>query len=269
MKVFFTIAILIAPAFATAQSGDLFGQLVRAEGGAVNSLTEKKYTGLVRHLEEKQVSSNSERLFLEYLFAKVQRQFLRTYQSQVAFSDLFSTGRYDCLSATSLYASLLTELDIPFRIVETNYHIVLIASTAEGEIMLEATDRFNGFVRGANDIEQRLLLYQSQSPQADGNTVSFQLPGTLLREVNPNQLINLFQYNRAVAAFNHKDWVGCAVALEKASMGYHSPRISSLGALLITAVAEDSSWTDEKRLKFVRQFYTVLLNRQQDVASTY
>lgn len=269
MKVFFTIAILIAPAFATAQSGDLFGQLVRAEGGAVNALTEKKYTGLVRHLEEKQVSSNSERLFLEYLFAKVQRQFLKTYQSQVAFSDLFSTGRYDCLSATSLYASLLTEMGIPFRIVETNYHVVLIASTADGEIMLEATDRFNGFVTGANEIEQRLLRYQSQLPRANGNMVQFQHPGALLREVSPNQLINLYHYNQAVIAFNHQDWVGCAVALEKTSMGYHSPRISSLGALLITAVAEDSAWTDEKRLKFVRQFYTVLLNRQQDVASSF
>lgn len=269
MKVFFTIAILIAPAFATAQSGNLFGQLVRAEGGAVNTLTEKKYTGLVRHLEEKRVSSNSERLFLEYLFAKVQRQFLRTYQSQVAFSDLFSTGRYDCLSATSLYASLLTDLGISFRIVETNYHIVLIASTADGEVMLEATDRFNGFVTGANVIEHRLLIYQSQLPRANGNMVQFQHPGALLREVSPNQLINLYHYNRAVSAFNHQDWLGCAVALEKAAVGYSSPRISSLGALLLTAVSEDSSWTDEKRLRFVRQYYTVLLGRQAGIVASY
>lgn len=269
MKVVLAIAILIAPALAPAQSGNLFRQVILAESGAVNPQAESKYTGLVRQLEEKQVRSSSERLFLEYLFARVQRQFLKTYQAQAAFSDLFGTGRYDCLSATSLYASILTELGISFRLMETSYHIVLIAETSEGEIMLEATDHFNGFITGANEIEQRLLRYQWQTPQGKPGTVHFQNPVALRCEVKPNQLINLYHYNRAVSAFNHQDWLGCAVSLEKAAVGYSSPRISSLGALLLTAVSEDSSWADEKRLRFVRQYHTVLLGRQAGIVASY
>ena len=97
--------------------------------------------------------------------------------------------------------------------------------------------------------------------------MQFQFPDALLAEVNPGQLRNLNHYNRAVVAFNNQDWVGCAIALEKASVGYHSPRLSGLGALLLTAVAEDATWSEERRLKFVRQFHAVLLSRQLEIAA--
>jgi hypothetical protein len=269
MKKLPILLLVLVSGLTAGQPGNLFTQLASVDGAEDIAQVQHQFGKLIYHLREKQSQSHSEKAFLHYAFGRVHRQFLRNYEAQVNFRELFHGGRYNCLTATSLYAAVFSELGIDFRVIETNHHIVLIAQTSEGDVLLETTDRYRGFVSGVNEIDQRLLHYQSQGPQESSEKVQFEFPNALLAEVKPGQLRNLHHYNRAVAAFNNQDWVGCATALEKASAGYRSPRLSGLGALLLTAVAEDATWSEERRLKFVRQFHAVLLSRELDVAARF
>ncbi len=95
------------------------------------------------------------------LFHKAHRNFLKSYHAYATVNDIFEKGIFDCLSGTYFLSKALTNLGIKHRIIETNYHIFLIAETTEGEVLMESTDRYQGFVADRQKIEERIDNYRT------------------------------------------------------------------------------------------------------------
>src|SRR6187455_1654352 len=110
------------------------------DGTAVDS---EELLQLVRKLREKQIKAGNKTAFIDYLFDKTRNRFLRNYAEYATFSETLTRGKYNCLTGTALYALLLNHFNIPYQVIETNYHIFLVAETENGRVLLEATDSEN------------------------------------------------------------------------------------------------------------------------------
>ena len=188
-------------------------------------------------LEQKRTSFRKEKDFLEYLFVRTHRQFLKTFEEQSSFRDLTENKKYNCLSGTALYALLLDHFHIPYRIMETNYHIFVLATTAEGTVLLEATDPLHGFVDKDKVIEARIDQYKQNALRSGAPSKTYyKYEANLYNEVNLDQLLGLLHYNLSVVAFNAREFPVAVQHLGKALDLYASPRIEEFSRILILSV---------------------------------
>lgn len=73
-----------------------------------------------------------------------QRTLLRTYRADARFEEMFTTGTYNCVTATALYAMTFSRLGISYEVKELPTHVFLIVSPKKQPIVLETTDEQGG-----------------------------------------------------------------------------------------------------------------------------
>ena len=76
---------------------------------------------------------------IQKLFKKVHDRLFRLYDENPVFMDIFRGGRYNCVTASAVYAYLFERLDIPYAIRELPTHVYVIAYPGTYDIMVEST----------------------------------------------------------------------------------------------------------------------------------
>ena len=203
-----------------------------------NARSSNEVSNFIKKLERKGIQKNSAQ-FLRFLFTKTHQHFLRQYVEYASFSETLDKGKYDCLTGTALYALLLDHFDIEYKIIETNYHIFLLVSTAEGKILMEATDPLNGFVEKPKDIDNRINLYrQNKIQEASIGKKYYRYNFNLFNQVNLDQIEGLLHYNLSIVAFNDQDLHASIQRLDRALNLYNSPRMVEFSNILLLSVIE-------------------------------
>ena len=192
-------------------------------------------------LERKKASVKSDLDFLSYLFNKTHTKFLKDYREHAAFSELLINGRYNCLTATALYALLLDHFGYTYSIIETNYHIFLQVTLRGKPILFETTDPIYGFVTSEKEIAEKVALYRQNRVQKTGqNKPQYQFNFNLYNSVGLDQLTGLLYYNLAVEAFNKSNLSQCIFYLNKAVHNYRSTRIEEFSKIILLALAKNN-----------------------------
>lgn len=227
--------------------------------------TESRINNFILALKGNKPTSDIQ--LLKRVFHRTQKEFLHQYASYTDFSEIFNSGRYDCLTATSLFSVVLDELNFGYSIIETNYHIFLLVKTSKGEVLLETTDRFNGFVRNEKEIRQRIGTYRQGVTVVDSDKQNiYHYSCDLYREVKPGQLPGLLYYNQAVKAYNAGRLEKCGELLTKAKSIYDTPRISEFGSIFLKSVLE-STLDNPTKLRILRQLKDMMQSKSPVLAS--
>jgi hypothetical protein len=167
---------------------------------------------------------------LNALFAKTHNRFLHNYVQYTGVEEL-AKGRYDCLTATTLFADILSRAGYNYNIIETNYHIFIMVHTNEGDVILETTDRFGGFIRDNKKISNTIAEYRKNTLN-DATSAHHQYSFSLYKTVDVDQLAGLLYFNQAVKAFNAEKWEECSEKLTAAAQSTSSPHVAELSELL-------------------------------------
>jgi len=183
---------------------------------------------LVTALERRHYRSDYHKLYA--LFMKTQSRFLHNYVQYTGIENL-SSGRYDCLTATSLFADILNKSGFRYNIIETNYHIFIVVNTSKGDVILETTDRLGGFIDNEKKANAVISKYK-KNLLASASPTHYEYTFSLYRQVSTDQLVGLLYFNQAVNAFNGKRWNECSEKLTAAKQTTDSPRIVELLSLL-------------------------------------
>lgn len=254
------VLIVLVPLVGAAQSIELLPGLLASSPTANEQEITAKLNRFVSTLQHKQ-SKLSEQDFLKLIFRESHKKFFKSYQPYTQFSEIFEKGTYDCLSATSFFSLVLSDFGYEYKIIETNYHIFISVQTDNGPVLVESTDRFNGFVTDSKQIEQRIANYRANTlsinPSEESDKVHYKYNLNLYQVVKPEQLPGLLYFNQAVIAFNHKKLVECAQKLDKANEIYESPRTAELAMLLVKSVVESNMNEGEKE-NLIRPFVKYL-----------
>ena len=198
----------------------------------------KEISNFIKKLERKEMQKKSTG-FIRHLFLKTHQEFLKHYAEYASFSETLDKGRYNCLTGTALYALLLDHFDIEYKVIETNYHIFLLASTGEGQILCEATDPLNGFIEKPKDIDSRINLYkQNRVQETSIDKKYYRYNFNLYSQVSLDQIEGLLHYNFSIMAFNEQNLHASIQRLDRALDLYNSPRILEFSTILLLSVME-------------------------------
>jgi hypothetical protein len=193
----------------------------------------------IARFQSRRASFKNEKAFLGHVFARTHQRYLKQYEEYATFNELFKGGVYNCLTGTALYALLLEELGFRYTIIETNYHIFLLAETGDGKILFEATDPLNGFVADDREIVKRIESYKRNTVvQARSDKTYYQFDVQLYNAIDLDELQGLLHYNLAVEALNNSDLESSISHLGRAMERYRSQRIEEFSRILLLSVSE-------------------------------
>jgi hypothetical protein len=199
----------------------------------------KSFESFLRKLDKRNAATKRERAFIRYIFEKTHQRFLKNYSAYASLDETFDNGAYNCLTGTILFSLILHHYNIEHQVIETNYHIFILAETTEGQILLEATDPLNGFVNTAKDIEARIAVYkQNQIQVLHQDKAYYNFRFELYNAVSLDELRGLTYYNNAVNSFNHKNLKGAVKNLVKANELYFSSRIEEFSQILLLSLQQ-------------------------------
>lgn len=216
-------------------------------------------------LKAKRGKFKTEKDFVSHIFYKTHRKFLKRYSQFTTFAGLMRSGQYDCLSATSLYSQLFTQLDLQHSIIETNYHIYLKVITEKGEILIESTDPIYGFVDSQKEIEKRLNEISDENTTSDDKN-NYQFAADVNDVITPTELIGLQYYNLAVAAYNKHNYETAISLLTKGLVYRANSRNIEFGLVIAQSIMRDESLEQDKKLLYVSKLQR-LFHHSQAVAS--
>lgn len=259
MKAAIVAILVLRSLLAEGQRDVILPELLATTPGANVIEAEKQLDQFVFNLKHKKASSDVQ--FLRKVFFQTHKTFLKVYQPYVDMQDIFTSGKYDCLTATSLYTMVLDRLKFDYQIIETNYHIFISVATSDGNVLLETTDRWNGFVADAEKIEQRISSYQQNvaTSISEGDKMNYLFHFNLYHALEQRQLPGLLYFNQAVKAYNGRDWEKCADLIDRALAIYNSPRIAELIFILIQSV-QQSDWSEETKHAFILRYKNYKFN---------
>ncbi|MBX2969136.1 MAG: hypothetical protein KF803_07175 [Cyclobacteriaceae bacterium] len=205
----------------------------------------EKWESFLTRVGSKKNQFKDDRQFLEFIFYRTHQVFLKRYSETTSFDEIFTQGFYNCLSGTILYSVILNHFGIEHDVIETNYHIFILAQTSKGEVLLEATDAVDGFVTSADKIQERIEQYQQNQIR---NENRYQFSFDLFNKVSEEELIGLLYYNYAVESFNQQNLKKTVHYLSLASERYATARIEEFSEMLLWAVSlEDNLDPAEKQ----------------------
>lgn len=216
----------------------------------VNTRVDRLVTEVSQHQYRNEVRK------LRDLFKKTHARFLHSYVRYTNIEGLVK-GRYDCLTATSLFADILAKSGYKYNIIETNYHIFIVVNTSEGDVVLETTDRFAGFIDDEKKKNAMIAEYKK-------NALTWATPAhrqynfSMYQPVSTDQLAGLLYFNQAVNAFNDHKWLECSNKLSASSSTTSFARVAQLAAMLYQSVAFSSNIEEETK--------TAIMNRWKGVA---
>lgn len=207
----------------------------------------------VNRLKEKGNRSQSEIFFLSSVFYKTHKKFLKRYKKFTSLSDMFETGKYDCLSATTLYTLIYNSLGVDLEVIETNHHIYLKLTSQGQTFLVESTDPLHGFISDKKEIAEKLSdVYTGQRQVASSKDGLYHQFSFLLNErIDMTKLVGLQYYNQAVKVFNEGQAATAIKLLEKGSVFYNNKRFKEFGILLANKIYEDQQMDRNIKSRYI------------------
>jgi hypothetical protein len=264
---FLCLMIFLTPVLGWSQAPDRFQTLLQSAPSHQPQLATAQMNQFISELHVKRSKLKSDEAFLRYTFREAHKTFFKKYKAYSQFPEIFESGNYDCLSATSLFSVLLDAFGFEYKIIETNYHIFMVVEGDQKQLLLESTDEINGIVANEEVIKERLASYQENKLYSSAaGKYYYQYDLDLYQQVMPQQLTGLLYYNQAVTAFNMNDLVVCAQKLKKAIRIYNSPRMAEFAVILVSKIA-DSSLEEEEKKQLISPFASIIKEKAAIVAS--
>lgn len=232
-----------------------------------NAVSYASVDDLLHRLESRREHFKNEKYFLGHIFTKTHQRFLKDYQEYATFNQLLKDGKYNCLTGTALYALILDHFGFQYEIIETNYHIFVVAETVDGKVLFESTDPLEGFVDNDADIKKRVATYKQNIPvQSNTNKTYYRFNVGLYNPIDLNEILGLLYYNHAVNAYNKGDLPSSVANLEKAMQLYQSPRTEEFSKIVLLTILE-SKLDNSLKESFMRQIQAMRSLKMPVVAS--
>lgn len=198
---------------------------------------------------------------IKTIYSTIHEEFFDQYRELNLFSEVFINGKYNCVSATALYALTFEELAIPFEIKEKPTHVYAVAYPQTDQILVEATDPLGGFVRFTDSNKGALIdrlvnakIISSQERRTMSIDALFSKYYLSDQAIDIKQLIGIQYLNDAIYSLQNEDVKRAHSQAEKAWFFYAGERTKNL--LLATNIQylSEQYYEDEQSLSYLSQF---------------
>lgn len=235
---------------------------------------EKSINDFVAGLEKKGFNKYNRKKQMKTIYDQVHNRFLKQYRDETYFTDIFSNGNYNCVTASALYGLILDYFKIDYIIKETPNHVFLVADPNSTSYLFETTLPANGVMQFSDRFKKNYIDYLRNNKiisETEYKTNSFddmfQKHFESSKVINPAQLAALQYYNKGIFDFKADRYALAAINFEKANLIYPSLNIrfllsSSLQNQLVDE-AEKKKYDGKTFAKFVNLSSTNAEEKQQ------
>jgi tetratricopeptide (TPR) repeat protein len=245
----------------------LFLSVSRNVDQAVYARNQQVYAGKLAQINEQTAKSKTETKRIKAVFGSIHDSFLRKYEMENHFEEIFTTGQYNCVSATALYGMLFQEMNIPFIIKETPTHVYLVAYPQTSKILIETTDPTKGYLvfderlktSFVNSLKAGKLISEQEVKSKSINELFEQYYFTQ-ENITLRQLVGIQYTNDALYKLDKKRYPEAFAQLEKAYLFYPSTKVAYLLLFTAATILDKSEYTDEASVKYLAK-----LSRYRDV----
>ncbi|MCB0494882.1 MAG: hypothetical protein KDC79_01990 [Cyclobacteriaceae bacterium] len=186
--------------------------------------TEEVLSKNLMHLQKRHLKYKNESSFVEYAFYYIHNRLLKEYKEYASLDQTLQKGTYDCVTATAMYALFFSELEVPYSVVETNYHLYILAFPGTGnEVLIETTDPLNGFITKKEEVSARKELYVKGNGELRANQAD--LKWNVEHNLKDSELIGLLLFNQSVKHYNLGNKTKALELANEALTYYPSSRI--------------------------------------------
>ena len=180
--------------------------------------------------------------FVQRVFYKVHRKYLRRYSSPSTLSDLVENGNYDCITGTALYAMIFDKLGLDYTIVENTYHVYLKLDFGNKLVLVEPTNPLEGFIADPEMIKATLKSYREDlAGQAWWNQEYYRPYHEVDNEIDLVKLAGLQYFNMAAEAYNQRNLRLALANLSTALELYPSTRLKEMMVLMLNTLEQDQT----------------------------
>lgn len=204
---------------------------------------------------------------LKFVFDHVQTTFLKQYDVDADFSDMFASGKYNCLTATILYALMLDELKTEHTIKFMPGHVYLIAYAQDVPYIFETTDPIGGFVElnkamQSNAVKNMRLLRFMASDNGDNSSKPdfFQTYYLKLNNTGMRGLVGYQYTNASFAAMMKQDYATAYDLINKAIVLTPMPELNMMRDELLKHAIIEADKTTSYRARLLVDYYETSKN---------
>lgn len=190
---------------------------------------------VIQQIPPKEIKEKKEKRRIKLIYDLFHKKFFKKYEQVAYFSDMFTNGTYNCVSATALYAYVFDELKIPYHIKEAPSHVYLIAYPKTFKIYLETTvpSEYGFIVPKDSEIKKIVneLVNMKLISTDELSTKGYQ---TIYEEfyygkefVDKSALIGMQYFNKAIEEYDKEDYISSQNDISK-SLQFHDSPMSDL-----------------------------------------
>jgi tetratricopeptide (TPR) repeat protein len=215
---------------------------------------------------------------LKYIFTHVQATFLKQYDLDADFSEMFVSGKHNCLTATILYTLLLDELSIKYTIKFMPGHVYPIVYANDVPYIFETTDAIHGFVELNGTVQrnaiQSMRLMQFIASDNGKNKSTGDLFDRYYIKLNNTEMKGLVAYqytNAAFAAMLKQDFATAYDLITKGIMLTPMDEMHIMQEELLKQSIVQANKTSTKRAELLVAYYnsTKNENKKNQVAEEF
>jgi tetratricopeptide (TPR) repeat protein len=191
---------------------------------------------------------------VKIIYDQVHSTFLKKYELVNRFSEIFTTGNYNCVTATALYALVFDELKIPYAIQEKPTHVFLVAYPKQSNILVETTSPLFGYMSYDNRYKEKFVHNLKGSKLIGTTEAAAQTVDELFNKyffqndnIDLKKLVGLHYLNDALFKNDNQNVKEAFQQSEKAYLFYPSPRTSFLLAGFAAELLHQGKLKPEER----------------------
>lgn len=196
----------------------------------------EKFTQQIASLNSQKVQAKKNDRKVKVVYDDVHAAFLKKYELENRFEDIFTNGYYNCVSASALYAMVFDELKIPYVIKEKPTHVYLIAYPSQERIIVETTTPAGGSLAINQQFKQSYVKILRDQKIISANEYTAGNVNALFdkfyfgddKNISLTELIGIQYSNEGIYYSQKKDHAEALIQFKKSYLFYPTERVANM-----------------------------------------
>lgn len=172
---------------------------------------------------------------IRLIYANVHDRFLRKYNDNEYFPEIFQTGIYNCVTASMLYAMVFDKFKIPYKVEASSNHVYLIANPGAKSVVVETTNPnfenaiFSGEFKSqyVNYLKSSKLISETEYKSKSVEEI-FEEKFKEVKDATFDNLAGFQYYNKALTKFRNNEYEDAFALCEKAYFFFPDNQVKTL-----------------------------------------
>ena len=217
----------------------------------------QRIESVIQQLDKLDINSKSEAKKIKAIYKTIHDEFLKKYELENNFNEIFQTGNYNCLSATALYSIILEKYNIPYVIKKAPKHVFLMTYPNSSKILIETTDPVKGYFQYneqmiANYVDhmKRNKMISEEEFMTKSQAELFEKYFMKDENIGLKQLVGLQYYNLAIYEYEKEKYLEALENIQKAYLFYPSEGTKYIMKNLLLTVISKLNYDNEDEIKY-------------------